>query len=288
MGRVALPLFRRYHALAASRCKGELMRLGFRVVPPTEADAEADVLHLEAATDVAGNSDDAAVAVARGLAKAVDGNYWVGVEVGGDGFAGAAAGVAAAVRRRAEGGEAEYVAMVEGACLPPTRWTLCLCVLRCFSPADLAAVEAVLHTELPRLGAAALRLQFDGLRALGPTKLAATLAPEAAAAARAVAAALHGRLAKFAATQKPVDAAHVSLVKFSYPLGDKARKAASVKAAGRLGLHKVDWAADPEARVIAALPPLAAPPAGLYEIHPGGGVEMGAAQYVSVWPSAAG
>ena len=121
---------------------------------------------------------------------------WIGVELGGSAaFKVAAAAVHDAVRRHSQGSGDEIAAST--ACLPPTRWTLCLGVLRLYSPQQLSEVTAVLHEELSS-EAAALRLGFEGLRCLGPTKVAATLAQQDAATLSELAARLHGRQASLA------------------------------------------------------------------------------------------
>eukprot|EP01052_Picozoa_sp_SAG31_P034065 SAG31_NODE_3926_length_3746_cov_1.757609_2_plen_204_part_00 len=165
------------------------------------------------------------------------------------------------------------------ACLPPTRWTLCLGVLRLYSPQQVAEVTKVLQAEL---GCEyTLRFSFEGMRCLGPTKLTAGLAPDDAVVLGKLAARLHSRLEPWIGGKPP--GPHTTLVKFTYPFGDKKAKAVSAMAAKQLSLHKLNWNAElAQPFAVPNVGPLAV---GLHEMHTGGGAMMGNSAYVVHWRS---
>jgi len=176
--RLELPLFQRYHAAARSgKAKSALAKLG---LTPTSSstDDEADVLACQQLSSLVGDADElgaedagaeprlleqATAALDEALGKTIDANYFIGVELGGSAAFGAAVeAVHATVRQRSADDDA-----VASACLPPTRWTLCLGVLRIYSPQQLAEVRAALSEELG--DAAAARLSVGLIR--GPSQL---------------------------------------------------------------------------------------------------------------------
>ena len=283
---LSLPLFRRYHAVVInnSKCKAELAALGLQ--PKIDAGASNDSLLLEPrdgkpVLDEAAALEGAGAAVENTLTKTVDANYWVGLQLGqSNAFSKAVGEVHAAVRALSnddtDGGKDEGAANL--ACLPHTRWSLCLGVFRIYTPRQLETVITVLKEEI---GTEPLSVGFEGLRSLGPTKLAAAVAQEDAATLSQLAARLHERLGVWSSGKPP--APHVSLVKFTYPFGDKKAKASSTQAAKRLALHKVNWSERlAKAFVVPSVTPLHV---GLHEIHAGGGVGMGDVAYAVVWSS---
>ena len=280
-----LPLFRRYHAavISSGKCKAELAALGLQ--PKMDAGASNDALLLEPldgkpVLDEAAALEGAEVAVENTLAKTVDANYWVGLQLGqSSAFSKAVEEVHAAVRTLSHGGQDEAAANL--ACLPHTRWSLCLGVFRIYTPRQLEAVITVLKEEI---GTEALSVRFEGLQSLGPTKLAAAVAQDDAAALRRLAARLHERLGIWSSGKPP--APHVSLVKFTYPFGDKRAKASSTQAAKRLALHKVNWLKQLAKPFV--VPSVTLLHVGLYEMHAGGGVGMGDAAYAVIWSSSTG
>ncbi len=293
---IELPLFQRYHAVVISsgKCKAELAALGLqlRACNIDSADASGasrsgsgDALLLEPlegkpVPDEAAVLEAARAVVESALAKTVDANHWIGVQLGeSNAFSEAVAEVHAAVRTHGHGSGDE--AAVNVACLPPTRWTLCLGVLRIYTPRQLEAVTLALKELKEEIGIEKLSVTFEGLRSLGPTKLAAAVAREDAAALSQLAARLHDRLAAWSSGKPP--APHVTLVKFTYPFGDKKAKASSTQTAKRLALHKVDWSEQlAKMFAVSSVGPL---PLGLHEMHAGGGAGMGDAAYAVVWSS---
>ena len=292
--RLELPLFRRYHdAARTGKAKAALAKLGLTPVPSS---SDGDLLLLdcqlaEGDAAAAGLLEQAAAALNMAIGKNFDANYFVGVDLGGStAFEAALAAVHATVRQRSAGSaEAEAVA---SACLPSTRWTLCLGVLRIYSPQQLAEIQAVLSDELADGAAAKLRVGFEGLRCFGASKLAAAVAADDAVALSELAARLAARLPRWSGGYKP-PGPHVTVVKFTWPLGDKKAKAASSQAAGRASLHKLDWSGaegcssglpTPFAVLAENVGPLSL---SLYEMHPGGGAGMRDDPYAVAWSAAA-
>lgn len=194
--------------------------------------------------------------VVRVLGKSVGGNHWVGFQLAADtAFRAEAERVHAEVMGRCVSGgdgdddqQQQLRTTLQQACLPAARWSLCLMVLRIYSPAALEQVTCTLREALPGLmaetgaaGAWVRTLRFSGLRCLGPSKLVATLCEEDAARLRPLVAGLHAKLSRWAEQPSSATVPHVSLVKFSWPVGNKKAKAASAAAAKRLALHKLDW-----------------------------------------------
>ena len=275
-----LPLFQRYHAVAISKCKAELAALGLEA--KSDARESADALRVERLdgtpiSDKIAALEAAGAVLERTLVKNIDANYFVGTQLGEScEFSEAVADVHTAVRVHSQDSVDETAA--NAACLPPTRWTLCLGIFRIYTPPQLKEVVKVLQEDASN---EALSLSFEGLRCLGPTKLTAVVANRDLAVLNQLAARLQERLARWSGGKPP--APHVTLVKFTYPFGDKKAKAHSTQAANRLALHKVNWSAQlTKTFAVSNVKPLAI---GLHQMHPGGGAHMGDTPYAVVWSS---
>lgn len=139
--------------------------------------------------------------------------------------------------------------------IPASRLNLCLFPLRLYSPAAVAAAATALAD--PAVGGqvsaalgSATRLEFGPqLRAYGPCKVAAVptraCADAVGAATCILREAVTARLS--AASLSPEEAEvlpgvapHVSLLKLTWPFGDKKAKAAVNKLAGQTQLHRVE------------------------------------------------
>lgn len=273
---------------------------------------------LTASRTVAGVGADADLARAALLAlepalvKDVGANYFIGLRVE------ASPGFAAAAQRVREDAERRYGhERLDGARLPRCRWTLCLLVLHVYTPAALEEVCHALHSHLgPALQACGLapssaaagesgcaaslgmdtrasfpdaggsermpvtRIGFEGLRALGPSKLVAMVCAEHATRLRKLSGLLHGFLARWAEPKPPSILPHVTLFKHTWVPGDKKGKAKSTATARDMAMQRQDWSGlDFSAEVCVG--PQA--PWSLLQIEGGGGASMGEIPHSVVW-----
>jgi hypothetical protein len=241
-----VPLFDRYHSLCLELA-GPKLSPGIRV----ESIPGEDRLQVYAEQE--SQLQGLKCLLMGAVAKRVDANYFIGLRIDSDEFVAAVADNISTVVDNFHIADQDKRFLLENCQVGESRWNMCLLPLKLHSPRSLDAVKRVMHAQsvLPsrQHSTSPTHISFAKVRALGACKLAAFVTNDSRKLLFEMAAQIKqnmeseleelGNEAGLGRTVNP----HVSLLKITWPVGNKKAKAEAQAIAKRVKLQTLKDAA---------------------------------------------